>query len=305
MRKEYAMRSAFDWHEDHAAILAGAAPRVVATAAGPVEYAWFGAGPAVLALHGALGGYDQGLILARAVGTPGFRYLSPSRPGYLNTPMASGPAPEEEADLLASLLDVLEVPDVAVLAVSGGGPSAIHFALRHRARCRGLVLISTVSGVVEQRIPASFTVMKLLARVPYFAGLMQRQVERDPVRAAGRSIPDEALRRRTLEDPHAGPLLQALVASTVDRMPRRLAGTDRDIRVTRSREYPLETLAVQGTADDAAPFAHARRLVERVPHAELLALDGAGHAAIFTHGGEVRPRVARFLAQTAGLPASG
>jgi pimeloyl-ACP methyl ester carboxylesterase len=301
------MRTAKDWQEEHSDFLRETPARVIRTGRGPIECASFGGGPSVLSLHGALGGFDQSLILARTVGEPGYRYIAVSRPGYLNTPIASGRLPEEEADLLASLLDALGVPDVAVLAVSGGGPSAIHFALRHPDRCRGLVLISTASGVIEQGIPTSFKVMKLLARVPFIARQMQRQVERNPLRAAGRSIADEALCRRTLEHPHAGPLLQALVLSTADRMNLRLAGTDRDIWVTRTREYPLEALAVpvlavQGTADDAAPFSHAERLLERVPRAELLALDGGGHAAIFTHNDEVRPRVARFFAETAQEP---
>jgi pimeloyl-ACP methyl ester carboxylesterase len=304
------MHSTDEWRDDHAAILKGTLARVAVTARGPIEYAAFGEGPAVLALHGALGGYDQGLILARTVGAPGYRYIAVSRPGYLNTPMTSGRLPEEEADLLSDLLDELEVESVAVMAVSGGGPSAIHFALRHPDRCRGLVLISTASGIIEEGIPLSFRIMKQLVRIPFVEGLVRRQVERDPARAAGRSIADEALRRRALDDPHGGPLLQALVLSTADRMARRLPGTDRDILVTRTTEYPLEALtvpvlAVQGTADEAAPFAHAERLIERVPHAELLALEGGGHAAIFSHSDEVRPRVARFLAETRERAATG
>lgn len=297
------MHSPTEWRDDHESVLRAVVPRVVMTPRGPVEYAEFGEGPAVLALHGALGGYDQGLILARTVGMPGYRYIAVSRPGYLGTPMSSGELPEEESDLLAHLLDALGVSDAAVMAVSGGGPGAIHFGLRHPDRCRGLVLISTASGVIEERVPFAFHVMKTLARIRPIARRMQRQVERDPARAAGRSIKDEESRRRTLADPHAGPLLRALVLSTSDRMAARLAGTDRDIRITRTREYPLESLAVpvlavQGTADEAAPFSHAERLAARVPRADLLALEGGSHAAIFTHSAQVRPRVARFLGET-------
>ncbi len=36
----------------------------------------------MLTLHGSMGGYDQGLILARTAGVPGLRYIAPSRPGY-------------------------------------------------------------------------------------------------------------------------------------------------------------------------------------------------------------------------------
>jgi pimeloyl-ACP methyl ester carboxylesterase len=74
-------------------------PRVVHTRRGPVEYAEVGAGPAVLCLHGAMGGYDQSLLLARSAGAPGFRYLAVSRPGYLGTPLSRGRTPEEQADL--------------------------------------------------------------------------------------------------------------------------------------------------------------------------------------------------------------
>jgi pimeloyl-ACP methyl ester carboxylesterase len=297
------------WQRDPVAMLAEVSPGVMEVPGGRVEHASFGEGPAVVALHGALGGYDQGLILALTVGAPGYRYVSVSRPGYLKTPMSSGSSPEAEADLVAHVLDRLAIPDAVVMAVSGGGPGAIHFALRHADRCRGLILISTVSGVMLENVPLAFRIMKRLARIPAVGRLMERQVRRDPARAAGRSIADPALRRRTLADPHAGPLLRALVLSTADRMPSRLDGTERDIRVTRTREYPLEALAVpvlavHGTADDAAPFAHAERLVQRAPRAELLALEGGAHGAIFTHHREVRPRVARFFAETLVVPGS-
>jgi pimeloyl-ACP methyl ester carboxylesterase len=199
------------------------------------------------------------------------------------------------------VLDALGIRDAAVMAVSGGGPSAIHFALRHRARCRGLVLVSTCSGRVETRLPLAFQVLRLAARWPWLAAVLERKAGRDPEAAVQRSIPDPALRERTLRDPGAGPLLHELLASTSDRMTLRLPGTLNDVAVTRAWTYPLERIAVpvlvvHGTKDSAVPFArHGKVLSERISGAELVALEGGEHVAIFTHRDEARARVVRFL----------
>ena len=276
-------------------------PALARTPMGPVEYAEYGEGPAVLALHGAMGGWDQSLLLARTLADGGHRFLGLSRPGYLGTPLAAGRSPEEQADLYAAVLDVLGVRDAAVMAVSGGGPSALHFALRHRARCRALVLVSTCGGRVETRLPLAFQVLRLAARWPGLAGAMERKAKRDPEASLRRSIPDPVLRERTLRG-SGGPLLRELVATTSDRMALRLRGTLNDVAVTRARDYPLEridvpVLVVHGTGDRAVPFEpHGKVLAARIPGAELVALDGGDHVAIFTHRDEARPRVVRFLA---------
>jgi hypothetical protein len=67
---------------------AGVRPALVATPRGPVEYAEYGEGPAVLALHGAMGGWDQGLLLARTLAAGGHRFVGISRPGYLGNTWA-------------------------------------------------------------------------------------------------------------------------------------------------------------------------------------------------------------------------
>ncbi len=280
-------------------------PTIVTTGRGPVEIAEFGEGPTVLALHGAMGGYDQGLILVRTIGAPGYRFVAVSRPGYLGTPLSTGRSPEGQADLLAGLLDAFGVSSAAVMAVSGGGPCALQFALRHPDRCRGLVLVSTCSGPVATRIPVTFRLLMLLARLPWVAAALQRRAAQDPERAASRSIPDPVVRARTLRDPIAGPLFTALLASTADRMALRLPGTANDIRVTRTTRYPLEQIAVpvlvvHGTADRMVPFAeHAQPLATRIPGAEFYAIAGGEHVAIFTHRDEVQRRVSTFLAKHA------
>jgi len=54
-----------DMRVSRARLLAGS--RVVPTARGPIEVAEAGDGPLVLVVHGAGGGFDQGMILARGL----------------------------------------------------------------------------------------------------------------------------------------------------------------------------------------------------------------------------------------------
>lgn len=276
-------------------------PVMVWTRRGPVECVSFGEGPAVLCLHGILGGYDQALILARLAGVPGFRYIALSRPGYLGTPLALGRTPDEQADLYRDLLDALGLERAAVMAVSGGGPSALQFALRHPERCWGLVIISSVCVRNETRLPMAWHLMKLAARFGPLVKQMKRRAEQDPDGASRRTISDPVLRARSLADPEAGPLLRAMQLSSYDRMPLRIPGTEHDIHLTRN-EFSLDleriqapTLIVHGTSDTMAPFAQARRMAARVPGAELLALERGEHFGIFTHLEKFRAGVTRFL----------
>lgn len=272
------------------------------TRRGAIEYSLAGTGPAVLALHGAMGGHDQGQLLARTIAEPGYTVVAPSRPGYLGTPLASGRSPEEQADLYATVLDACGIRDVAVMAVSGGGPSALHFAARHPDRCRCLVLVSTTGGRVDSKIPFTFKLMGLLARWPGFVAKARQKTESDLVAAARRTISDPELAARTVRDPEVGPLMKELLLHGFERMKDRLPGTMNDIAVTRGRgDYPLEkiavpTLVVHGTRDPMVPFArHGKVLAERIAGAELLALDGGEHPAIFTHHALAQGRVTRFL----------
>ena len=281
-------------------------PVLLETPLGKVEAACYGEGPAVLCLHGAMGGYDQGLLLARAAaGCSGYRFVAISRPGYLGTPAASGLSPERQADLCAAALDALSEPDAAVIAISGGGQCALQFALRHPDRCRALVMISACSAPIPGKVPFRFHLLRLAARIPALARAMQRKAAAHPDEAASRSIPDPVLRERTLHDPEVAPLLLALQAGVMERMAARLPGTYNDIRQSRAPfDYPLERIAapllvIHGTDDEAAPFAAGRWLAARVPGAGFLAIEGGRHVSLFTHNRQIRERVRRILRETA------
>jgi pimeloyl-ACP methyl ester carboxylesterase len=294
----------------HAATVALPATTIVETRLGPVECVDSGTGPAILALHGGFGGYDQSWFLARAVlgQDAHHRILALSRPGYFGTPLALGHAPEEQADLCAAVLDALDIDTAVVLAVSAGGPGALQFALRHPARCSALALFSACTGRLD--VPpgtiARARMLGLLSRVPGLSALMRRRLFSDPDAAARRAVPDRAQRQATLDHPEAGTLLLALMEGMTTSLPRRLPGTLNDIRkLSAMPSIPMEsvgvpTLVLHGTADSVVPFSHAEAAATRVPGAILQAIHQGGHACLFSHIEEVRRGTAAFIRDHSG-----
>ncbi len=114
---------------------------VVETPCGAIEYASIGNGAPVLVVHGAGGGFDQGLDIARGLVERGFRVIAMSRFGYLRTPLPGDASAASQADAHACLLDALGIPRAVVMGVSAGGPSALQLALRHPQRTSALVLL--------------------------------------------------------------------------------------------------------------------------------------------------------------------
>lgn len=111
------------------------------TRCGAIEYASVGEGPAVLIVHGAGGGFDQGLAIGAGLLQRGFRIVAVSRFGYLQTPLPTDASPAAQADAHACLLDALRLDRVSVLGASAGAPSSVQFAIRHPHRVSALVLL--------------------------------------------------------------------------------------------------------------------------------------------------------------------
>src|SRR5262245_20535811 len=133
---------------------------VVETRCGPIEYAERGKGPPVLAVHGAGGGFDQGLLLGAPLIDHGYRVVAMSRFGYLRTPLPADASAEAQADAHACLLDALRIDRAPVFGVSAGGPSSIQLCLRHPDRCNAMILLVPLaySGQPVDRLsrPAQF-----------------------------------------------------------------------------------------------------------------------------------------------------
>ncbi|MFC2023172.1 hypothetical protein ACFLT5_00340 [Chloroflexota bacterium] len=71
----------------------------------------------MLVVQGILGGFDQGLVIARGNVGEGFGSMVASRFGYLRTPLPADASPAGQADAFACLLDALGIQQAAVLAL--------------------------------------------------------------------------------------------------------------------------------------------------------------------------------------------
>ena len=68
-------------------------------------------------------------------------------------------------------------------------------------------------------------------------------------------------------------------------------------RVDRDQAIVAPALVVHGTADRVVPYyANAELLVGRLPHAEHLSLEGAGHLALLERPDEVQKHILDFVA---------
>jgi pimeloyl-ACP methyl ester carboxylesterase len=273
---------------------------VVQTAKGPIEYAELGHGPAVLMIHGTPGGYDQTYQILKVdnSGKGDLRYIIPSRPGYLRTPLSVGRTPKEQAEAFAALLDALKIDKVAVLGGSGGGPSAIEFAALYPDRCKALILEEAVSMPIEERQPSFLeAAIKNTVGNDFSVWLIMDQF------TAGLQATDP-------KDPKITAITTAIFNSTVPSASRE-AGTQNDAaQFAKMSALPLAsircpTLILQGTADRNVPMAHAEFSHAQIAGSQLVELPGEEHWMVITKHKELGQLVHSFFVEhTSGDSAS-
>jgi pimeloyl-ACP methyl ester carboxylesterase len=267
--------------------------RLVDTPCGAIEYASSGAGPPVLVVHGAGGGYDQGLLLGQMVVGDGFRRIAPSRFGYLRTPIPAVPSLASQAEAHACLLDALGLGTVAVVGISAGGPSSLEFASRHPRRTSALVMVSAVSLRSTPPSATTAVVVGAFLRSDLVYWLLLRRGRPLLLRAlgvtgevqAGLTPADDAILTRALE---------AMIP-----MSSRRDGILLDEEFVADLDQPLQrisapTLVIHALDDTLVSYEHGTHTADRIPGARLVSLESGGHL-LAGRQDQARAEVVRFL----------
>lgn len=276
--------------------------RVTDTPCGPIEFADAGAGRPVLVVHGAGGGYDQGLTFAEPLAASGFRVIAMSRFGYLRTPLPADASAAAQADAHACLLDALRIRRAAVIGASAGAPSSMQFALRHPERTAALVLLVPAAyvprpgGAPPLTTPRGTQFLFDTALRSDFLFWVAPRIARDTVIRALLATPPDVVAA-------ASPAEQLRVAQMIDHVlpvsPRRL-GLVNDAAVTSAlQRYELEciaapTLVVSVEDDLFGTFDGARYSAEHIPGARFIGYSSGGHLWVGHHK-ELMAELVAFL----------
>jgi pimeloyl-ACP methyl ester carboxylesterase len=279
-----------------------AGSRIAQTACGPIEYAVAGEGPVVLVVHGAGGGYDQGLELGESLVRGGFRVIAMSRFGYLRTPLPADASPAAQADAHAFLLDALNVERVRLVGVSAGGPSTLQFALRHAERVTSVVLM--VPAAYSPR-PGSSSRVDERRGIPFYMDMALRS---DFLFWAAMKVARQTMVRAILGTPP--PVVKNAAADERERVQRMLEqilpvsarreGLINETKVVSSLpRYELEnitapTLVISAEDDLYGTYRGARYSAEHIPGARFIGFPTGGHLLV-GHQQELGSEISAFL----------
>lgn len=281
-----------------------AGSQVIATACGPIEYADVGSGPPMLMIHGAGGGFDQGLALAASFAPGEYRVIAPSRFGYLRTPAPEYATAASQADAHACLLDALGLHSVVVVGVSAGAPSALEFALRHAERSRALVLVvpgwyPSVAAPPQRVGPIAQKIMDWALRSDFMFWAFAKALPAAASKAV-LAMPPEVVAS-------ASPAEQARVTTILwDVLPisQRAVGLSREARLTVAPlSAPLEqihapTLVVSAQDDLYGTWNNAQFIHQGIPNSRFIGFPTGGHLLV-GHSAEVTSAISRLLKENA------
>jgi 2-hydroxy-6-oxonona-2,4-dienedioate hydrolase len=279
--------------------------KIAKTKRGIIEYAREGTGASALVIHGAGGGFDQGLFLAHEMLGDGYDVIAPSRFGYLRTPTPADTSHAAQADAHAALLDTLKVSNVIVMGVSAGATSAIELTVRHPSRVRALILVVPRTFDPENQVgvketPQNKAIINIFKGSADFAYWLSSRVARKPlVRFFGVEPELEARAPQEERDKISGLIHDMLPVSA------RVQGIQNDTaaNLTESKlgDIKVPTLVISAEDDLYHTLPGARYTAQHIPDAQLKVFETGGHLLV-SRGVDTRNAIADFIRDKLGPP---
>jgi pimeloyl-ACP methyl ester carboxylesterase len=241
---------------------------------GTIEYTQWGEGPALLFSHALFGGFDVGIRIAKTYIGSGYRFVVPSRFGYLGSSLPPGATPAAQADAYAFLLGALGIEQAAIFGYSAGGTSAIQFALRHPGRTMALILLASALPGKAGRPPRPVAQLLFGSDVLFWA--LPTYTPRLLARILG--MPKNSR-------PTPGQLAAVVEAgeSLLPVRPRK-QGVLFDLYVSTPdvQHYPLAeisvpTLIMNAKDDGLSAFTNAARAAQHIKAAKFIPIEQGGH----------------------------
>jgi len=267
--------------------------KVIQTACGPIEYTEFGEGAPILIVHGSGGGYDQGKYFGSLIGGK-FRWIAPSRFGFLGTPAPEGANSDLQAEAHACLLDALGIKQVSVVGISLGGPSALLFSQHYPERVISLVMASAASHAIPARPAFQTTVFKAFLNDFVYWGIVH-------ISPAGLldilGVPASFQKELSSEElTRAYAFVEDIMPMSSRRQGQLLEERMSQYEETLIKKIQAPTLVVHASDDTLVPFDHASFTAQNVPGAMLITLEKGGHLAfMFDVNAQALRQVRQFL----------
>lgn len=233
----------------------------------------------------------------------GLRIIAPDLPGFGDsTPFTDGRGHDVDGygAWLGELLDALDLRGEAVLLGHSFGSIVVAHALANGLATPRAVLVNPIGapalsgprGVLTQLAVLYYRVGALLPERPGFAVLRARFVTR--IMSVTMSKTREPRLRRWIHEEHDryfGAFADRRVVLEAFR-----ASVSKDVSGVAER-IPVPTLLVAAQQDDITPIEAQRRLVGRIPRAELVEIPDVGHLIHYETPGVAAAAIERFLGE--------
>jgi pimeloyl-ACP methyl ester carboxylesterase len=262
---------------------------------GPIEYCVWGEGEPLLLVHGVVGGCDVPPSW-RALVPAGYGIVTPSRFGYLGSPMPEEASTALQADAFVCLFEALGIERAPVLAFSAGSTSAVQLALRHSDRVSALILVSSNAPHEKPVTLAPRALAPLFFSQPtlwFLRRFLPSQLAAIAGTPAGYALSGEDVRT-----------LASIFDSFFPVAPRAPGIIfdgylgNAEIGDCGFEEITVPTLGVHAVEDPLASYEDARAMVARIPGSCWVRVERGGH--IFIHKDEhAKSEIAAFLAANA------